>query len=144
MKREPKAHYLSLNDALYDDTQPAFDPRQLHSGVSTPSGDESFAKPLPSPSLFPRGLPRPPEQHPFAEGFEAPIWTHLLIHVGLCLVAYPLLIIFTVIARNKSLFWTRFIVSMGCGLIGLSLGLSLLRLGKRFLESASEWCDVAF
>lgn len=138
MKREPKAQYLSLSDALYDNTAPDFDPKHLSSGVSTPSGDDSFSKPLPSPSLFPRGLPKPAARHPFSNSFEAPNWTQLLIHVGLCLVAYPLLIIFIVIAREKPLFWTRFIVSMGCGLIGFCLGLSLLQLGKNFLEAASK------
>ncbi|KAF9464261.1 hypothetical protein BDZ94DRAFT_1216732 [Collybia nuda] len=140
MPKEPRAQYLSLSDALYDDTQPEFDPKHLHYDTS-PFGDQSFSKSLPSPALFPRGLPKPSAKHPFAQGFEAPNWTQLLIHLGLCLVAYPLLMIFIVIARARSLFWTRFIVGMGCGMVGFCLGLSLLQLGKKFMEAAT-WATV--
>ncbi|KAF9464263.1 hypothetical protein BDZ94DRAFT_1289419 [Collybia nuda] len=140
MRREPKAQYLSLKDAVYDNTQPEFDPKYLHYDVSPPR-DKSSSKTLPSPALFPRGLPKPFTKHPFAQGFEAPNWTQLLVHVGLCLVAYPFLMIFIVIARAKPLFWTRFVVSLGCGLIGFCLGFSLLQLGKKFLEAAT-WATV--
>ncbi|RDB19547.1 hypothetical protein Hypma_013386 [Hypsizygus marmoreus] len=135
MRREPR--YLSLQDAVYDDSQPEFDPRHLQ---GPPASNETL-KALPSPVLFPGGLPKPRRRHPFADTFEAPEWRQILIHIGLCLVAYPLLMIFIVIARRKPLFWTRFIVSMGCGAIGLVLGLSLLHLGKNFLEAAT-WATV--
>jgi len=49
--------------------------------------------------------------------------------------------VFTVIARDRPLFWTRFFVGMGCGIVGFLLTLSLLQLGQKFLESA-VWATV--
>ena len=67
-----------------------------------------------------------------------------MIHVLMCVVAYPLLTITTVVAtKGKTLFWTRFVVGLGCGIVGFALGLSLLALGKAFLEAASKWLSVA-
>ncbi|KAF9004740.1 hypothetical protein BDQ17DRAFT_1354599 [Cyathus striatus] len=63
------------------------------------------------------------------------------IHVVLCLIAYPILQIFVVIARNKSLFWSRLFVGAGCGLLGFVLGVSLLQLGRNILEAAT-WATV--
>ena len=85
-------------------------------------------------------VPKRAKSHPFSESFEPPRWRIILIHVLMCVVAYPLLMITTVVAtKGKTLFWTRLVVGLGCGIIGCALGLSLLALGKAFLEAASEW-----
>jgi hypothetical protein len=75
-------------------------------------------------------------RHPFASQFEAPDWQQLLIHSVLCFLAYPLLLLVALIASSRPLFWTRTIVGLGCGLIGLTLGLIPLALAQKFLEAA--------
>ena len=61
-----------------------------------------------------------------------------MIHVLMCVIAYPLLTITAVMAKGKTLFWARFIVGVGCGIVGFGLGWSLKALGKAFLEAASK------
>ncbi|KAG5651681.1 hypothetical protein H0H81_007842 [Sphagnurus paluster] len=148
--RTKRTRYLSLHEAVYDDSQPEFDPRAYvidgngtydipMSATPLLEGDH---KKLQSPAaLYPGGLPKPHRKHPFADGFEAPRWPNILFHVALCLVAYPLLLIVTLIAREKPLFWTRFIVGLGCGIIGVSLALSLLKLAQAHLE-ATTWATI--
>ncbi|KAG5645259.1 hypothetical protein DXG03_006561 [Asterophora parasitica] len=98
-------------------------------------------KPPKSPALYPGGLPKPHRKHPLFSGFEAPKWKAILLHVGMCLAAYPSLLFIVLIAREKSLFWSRFIVGLGSGIIGVALGLSLLGLARRLLEAAT-WATV--
>lgn len=134
--------YLSLSEAIYDDSQPEFDAMKLYRNFFSDPVKDSISKPqTKTPSLYPRGLPKPAKKHPFAQGFEPPRWRLLWIHVGLCLLAYPFLLIFVILARGRSLFWARFFVGVGSGLVGFSLGLSLLRLGRGILE-ASAWATV--
>ncbi len=101
------------------------------------SGETDFLK-TPSPSLFPRGLPKPPKRHPFSQLYEAPKWKTFVVHTLLCLLAYPFLLIFVSIARGRTLFWTRLAVGAGCGVVGFLLGLSLIGLARRHLEAAGE------
>jgi len=83
------------------------------------------------------------KRHPFSESFEPPRWRIILIHVLMCIVAYPLLTITAVVAtKGKTLFWTRLIVGLGCGIVGFALGLSLLALARAFLEAASKRLGV--
>ncbi|TFK43069.1 hypothetical protein BDQ12DRAFT_596142 [Crucibulum laeve] len=138
--------YLSLSVAVHDDSQPDFDPERLYPLKKLPTSasgsDDSFSKSAyNSPSLFPNGLPKPPRKHPFAKDFEAPNWKLVLMHILLCLIAYPISQIFMVFARGKTLFWTRLLVGAGCGFIGFILGLSLLRLGRSIFE-ACTWATV--
>lgn len=176
-----RGQYLSLEDAIADDSQPDFRPERLyaHGGNNSSStlndptpdrssklspdsnggryppgyspypatpdyelktGETDFLK-TPSPSLFPYGLPKPPKRHPFSQWFEAPKWKTLAIHTMLCLATYPFLLIFVVIAKDKTLFWTRVAVGIGCGIAGLSLGISLVRLARSHLEAAA-WATV--
>lgn len=137
-RRAKRPQYLTLAEAVHDNSQAEFDPRNLHPGLTpiTSRTDDSFIK-TPSPSLFPRGLPHAKKTHPFAQGFESPNWRLLAVHTFLCIIAYPILLFVVFVARDKALFWTRFVVSMGCGITGFCLGLSLLQLGKSFLEAAS-------
>ncbi|GLB33262.1 hypothetical protein LshimejAT787_0101460 [Lyophyllum shimeji] len=157
MSHAQRVRYHSLHEAVYDNTQPEFDPRACCAsdtsaptsgsnvlGGYPPAADTSYDgvhNPLPSPALYPGGLPKPHKRHPFAKGFEAPLWKNILVHIALCLIAYPFLLLITLVARQKSLFWTRFIVGMGCGLIGFCLGLSLLQLAQSHLEAAT-WAMV--
>lgn len=177
-----RGHYVSLDHAIADDSQPDFCPESLYDrggNISTSSaldgvnrdsklspsnfklssggviypptpdyydgglrtGETDFLK-TPSPSLFPRGLPKPPKQHPFCRLFEAPKWRTFAVHTALCLAAYPFLLIFVVIAQDRTLFLTRVIVGLGCGIIGILLAISLVRLARGHLEAAGECIDL--
>ncbi|KAF4602489.1 hypothetical protein EYR40_005698 [Pleurotus pulmonarius] len=81
------------------------------------------------------------QQNPFSSAYEAPSWALIVLHVGLCLIAYPALMIFVLIAKDRTIFWTRFAVSCGCGIVGFCLGLSLLNLARAFLEAAT-WATL--
>ena len=122
-------------------------------GEHSPAMGRDGSRPLPpvSPSWYHGGgwglipVPERAQRHPFAEGFEPPRWRMISVHVLLCVIAYPLLLICTVVAtKGKTLFWTRLVVGLGCGIVGFCLGLSLLALGKAFFEAASEWLSVAW
>ncbi|KDR74467.1 hypothetical protein GALMADRAFT_71149 [Galerina marginata CBS 339.88] len=104
----------------------------------TPS--PSSSKFLDTPPLSHR-FHRPMERHPFAEGYEVPQWRQLILHIGLCALAYPILLVFVIASTGKSLFWARFSVGAGCGLLGFMLGLSLLNLARGILEAAT-WATV--
>jgi hypothetical protein len=108
-----------------------------YTGYSTATED-NFVN-TPSATLLPGGHPQPARQHPFFSNFEPPPWWPLLIHLGLCIVAYPILLFFVFITSDRSLFWTRFIVGAGCGLTGYALGASLIHLGKNILEAAGPY-----
>ncbi|KAF9021430.1 hypothetical protein BDZ89DRAFT_1071387 [Hymenopellis radicata] len=142
-KHRPSHLSLSSNEAAtreYYGPDDQFDPNALyqplryHPGgqfINTPQTDDGFIN-TPSPSLFlmvyPSLLPHPQ-------------WKRIALHVFLVGLAYPILLVFVIIARDKSLFWSRFVVSIGCGVIGFVLGLSLLNLGRPFLEAAT-WATV--
>ncbi|KAG6915382.1 hypothetical protein DXG01_011754 [Tephrocybe rancida] len=158
-----KFQYRSLTEAMYDTSSSDFDPTVLELGPTSYSGSAkntptsaSLLATLRIPSTYsdhdrPSKIPESPPfypapakarsirgKHPFANGFEVPHWKQILLHTALCLVSYPILLAVTLIARNKSIFWTRFIVGVGCGFVGLYLGYSLLTLAKCHLEAASE------
>ncbi|KAJ8469557.1 hypothetical protein ONZ45_g16854 [Pleurotus djamor] len=103
---------------------------------SVPSNTPGQKKTEASPSTLPK-----PRRHPFSSSFEAPCWKLLGIHVALSLVAFPVLFAFVIVAQNKTLFWTRLIIGIGCGLVGFCLGFSLINLGKSFLEAAT-WATL--
>ncbi|KAK0237149.1 hypothetical protein EDD85DRAFT_599337 [Armillaria nabsnona] len=81
------------------------------------------------------------KHHTVKTSFEASEWPKIIIHIILCLVAYPILTLFVLIARNKTLFWSPLFVSVSCGAIGFALGLSLLSLARPFLEAAT-WAMI--
>lgn len=180
-----RGHYVSLGDAITDDSRPDFHPENLYAiegnassstlngkspdfnklspgfgegngsyspgyrsypptpNYGTKGNEVDFLK-TPSPSLFPRGLPKPPKRHPFSQWYEAPKWKSLVGHTLLCLLAYPFLLIFVMVARRRTLFWTRVVVGIGCGFTGVLLGWSLLRLARRHLEAAGESAVVPY
>ncbi|KAK0189510.1 hypothetical protein F5146DRAFT_628992 [Armillaria mellea] len=96
---------------------------------------------LRAPSVGASPISEQRKHHTLKKSFEAWEWPKVLIHVILCLAAYPILTIFVVIARNKTLFWSRLFVGVGCGTIGFVLGLSLLALARPFLEAAT-WAMI--
>ncbi|KAG6816867.1 hypothetical protein H0H87_002188 [Tephrocybe sp. NHM501043] len=109
---------------------------------STQYLDSPSKHPLISPPHYTAKVrSKPRGKHPFSPGFEAPRWGRILLHTVLCIVSYPILLAITLIARNKSFFWSRFIVGVGCGFVGVYLGYSLLKLAKRHLEAAT-WATV--
>ncbi|KXN81637.1 hypothetical protein AN958_04098 [Leucoagaricus sp. SymC.cos] len=95
----------------------------------------------PSPSFFPRGLSRLHKKHPFSQWFETPKWKTFAVHTLFCLLAYPFLLIFVIIAKGRTLFWTRVAVGVGCGITGVLLGISLVGLARTHLEAAA-WATV--
>ncbi|KAF7433505.1 hypothetical protein PC9H_005461 [Pleurotus ostreatus] len=131
-----RPQYIPLRDSHYD--APIDDKLKPPSSALT---DTSFLN-TPSDSYFPnRPNYRHTRKHPFSSSFEAPNWKIIIIHVVLCLLAYPVMMIFVLLARDRTLFWTRLVVGFGCGLVGVSLGLSLLNLGRALLEAAS-WATL--
>ena len=155
-----KIQYRSLDEAIKQDvSQPEFDPQTLQfeasysrSTGSAPSTSsvvslrrslvhsENPSKPSPLYSL--RTSSALLRRRPLVSGFEIPYWKDTLLHSALCLVSYPILLAVTIFAHNKTIFWARFIVSAGCGLVGLGIGYSLLTLAKNHLEAASKFFRI--
>ena len=75
---------------------------------------------------------------PLFRGFERPNVTHIAILIVLCLVAYPALYIPTLVAKDKSLFTVRLIVAIWCSGVAFALGYTLLMIGVKHIEAASE------
>ena len=132
--------------ASEDDTEYHSPRRRLYSSVEaqcaiempslSPNYSAYFDTTPPSTSGF-GSFPKPPARHPFAKNFEVPQWRNLAIHTGLCASSYPFLLIFVIMGRGQTLFWSRLFVAAGCGISGLMLGLSLMRLARGVLEAAS-------
>ena len=88
----------------------------------------------------------PPRSKPLVRGFERPSFSHIVVLVILCLVAYPAFYILTLVAKDKSLSIVRLIVSAWCSVVGFALGYVLLKIGAQHIEAASEstlvgYCD---
>ncbi|KAJ3509093.1 hypothetical protein NLJ89_g5402 [Agrocybe chaxingu] len=81
------------------------------------------------------------KEHPFAKDFEVPQWSKFAWHTGFCGLAYPVLLLFVRLAQDRTLFWARLFTGVGCGVIGLILGISLLKLARGILEAAT-WATV--
>ena len=75
---------------------------------------------------------------PLFRGFERPSFAHIAILIVLCLVAYPALYILTLVAKDKSLFTVRLIVAIWYSGVAFALGYTLLRIGVKHIEAASE------
>jgi hypothetical protein len=70
--------------------------------------------------------------------FERPSFIRIAILTVLCVVAYPALYVVSLVGRDLPLFTVRVIVGMGCSGIGFALSYSLLGIGVRHIEAASE------
>ena len=81
----------------------------------------------------------PPRSKPLFRGFERPSFSRIVILAILCPTAYPAFYLLTLVAKDKSLFVVRFMVSTWCSAIGFVLGYILLKIGAQHLEAASEF-----
>jgi len=87
---------------------------------------------------------KPQRPKPLFRGFERPIFSRIAILTVLCLLTYPVFCILKLVAKDKSLFAVRAIVSVWCSGVGLTLGYILLKIGARHLEAASEFTLIGF
>ena len=78
-----------------------------------------------------------------SQRFEKPSFSHIAILTVLCLIVNPAFYILTLVAKDKSLFTVRLIVSAWCSGLGFALGYILLKIGARHLEAASEFTLVS-
>ena len=129
--------YYSPRQRIY----PSESSLEAQCAIEMPSPSPNYSKyfdttPPSTTSIFGR-FPKPPAQHPFAKNFEVPKWRNLTIHTVLCGLSYPFLLIFVIMGRGQNLFWSRLFVGTGCGILGVTLGLSLMRLARGVLEAAS-------
>ena len=79
---------------------------------------------------------------PLIRGFERPRFSQIAILTVLCLTTYPAFYILKIVAKDKSLFIVRAIVSVWCSGVGFALGYILLGIGARHLEAASEFALI--
>ena len=86
----------------------------------------------------------PPRSKPLFRGFERPSFSRIAILTVLCLITYPAFYILTFVAKDRSLFLVRLIVSVWCSGVGFALGYILLKIGARHLEAASEFILSGF
>ena len=86
----------------------------------------------------------PPRSKPgSSQRFERPSFSRIAILTVLCLIVNPAFYILTLVAKDKSLFTVRLIVSAWCSGLGFALGYILLKIGARHLEAASEFTLVS-
>ena len=118
---------------------------QEDSSSLTPNGEEFDAE-HPSWSSIPISTtdtqfdekPPPRSKHWF-RGFEKPSFTRIAILTVLCLITYPAFYVLTLVAKDRSLFVVRLIVSTWCSGLGFALGYVLLKIGAQHLEAAGEF-----
>ena len=80
----------------------------------------------------------PPRSKPLFRGFERPNFSRIVILTALCYITYPAFYILTLVAKDKSLFLVRLIVSAWCSGVGFAVGYFLLKIGVQHIEAASE------
>ena len=85
-----------------------------------------------------------PRSKPLFQGFESPSFSRIAILTVLCLVTYPAFFLLTLVAKDRSLFIVRIIVSVWCSGGGFALGYVLLKIGAQHLEAASEFTFVEY
>ena len=81
----------------------------------------------------------PSPSKPLIRGFERPKLSRIAILTILCLTTYPAFYILTFVAKDRSLFIVRLVVSVWCSGVGFALGYILLTIGAQHLEAASEF-----
>lgn len=70
--------------------------------------------------------------------FERPLWRRFALHILTCIFIYPLVVLTCLLANHTSIFWARFIVGLGSGVLGVTCSFNLLEFTKRHLEAVSE------
>ena len=115
----------------------------------TPTGEEIDAvdparSSLPPPATDSQsGNEPPPRSKPLKfQGFERPSFSRIAILTVQCFITYPAFYALTLVAKDKSLFLVRLIVSVWCSWIGFALGYVILGIGAQHLEAASESTSV--
>jgi len=117
---------------------------QADHSLSTPNGRESDAEDPTRLSLPPSTTDlqyedeSPPRSKPLFRAFERPSFSRITILTVLCSTAYPAFYLLTFVAKDRSLFIVRLIVSVWCSVVGFALGYILLKIGAQHLEAASE------
>jgi len=89
-------------------------------------------------------LESPRRSKPLSQGFERPSLFRITILTVPCLITYPAFHLLTFIAKDRSLFLVRLMVSIWCSGVGFALGYALLKIGARHLEAASESTPVEY
>ena len=79
-----------------------------------------------------------PRSKSLIQGFEKPSFPRIAILAVLCLITYPAFYILTLVAKDRSLFIVRLVVSVWCSGVGFALGYILLTIGAQHLEAASK------
>jgi len=84
----------------------------------------------------------PPRPKSLFRGFERPSLSRIVILAVLCFITYPAFYLLTLVAKDRSLFIVRAIVSVWCSGVGFALGYILLKTGAQYLEAAGELTPV--
>jgi hypothetical protein len=78
-------------------------------------------------------------QPSFLKSFEPPPWHDMILHTVCCFLAFPLVYVLApVTAFSLSVFWTRTVVSIISGAVGVMLSVALTEMGKRYLAAAGK------
>ena len=80
----------------------------------------------------------PPRSKPLFRGFERPSFSRIATLTVLCLITYPAFFLLTFVAKDRSLFAVRVIVSIWCSGVGFALGYIILKIGAQHIEAASK------
>jgi len=105
--------------------------------------DQAWSSP-PPPTTNSQHTEKPsPRSKPF-RGFERPSFTRIAILTLACAITFPAFYILTFVAKDRSLFIVRLLVAVWCFSIGLALEYTLLKIGARHLEAASEFTPVGY
>jgi len=86
----------------------------------------------------------PSRSKPLFRGFERPSFSRIAILTVLCFITYPVFYFLKLVAKDRSLFIVRLVVSVWCSGVGFALGYILLRIGARQLEAASEFALAGY
>ena len=105
--------------------------------------DTTWPSPPPSTTDVQYDDKPPPRSQPLFRGFEKPNFSRIVILTVLCLAAYPAFYLLTLVARARSLFIVRLLVSTWCSVVGFVLGYVLLKIGAQHLEAASKFNGLA-
>jgi len=105
--------------------------------------DPFFLTPNRKDTEYPAWL-SPSSSKSLFRGFEKPSFFRIAILTALCLITYPAFYFLTLVAKDKSLFVVRIIVSLWCSGVGFTLGYILLKTGAQHLEAASEFTLVGY
>jgi len=133
---------LTPNRREFDATYPAWPSLSQSTWDFQRAGESRFSS---LRSLHPKFASRrfeSPRSKSLFPGFERPTFSRVVILTVLCLISYPAFYLLTIVAKNKSLFVVRLIVSMWCSGVGFALGYILLKIGAQHLEAASEFTPV--